>query len=139
MMIDAYKVSVGAAGTRPQAAPTGSNRFAMDLPDSPAIQPSSDAAKLADAFAGFMTEARKTPQQRCKDEVMKEWHITQDTLDAMPPAQSRALMERIDSEVARRMGMADPSKSGTDQTGAVTNITTVEALGGRSIGAGSQT
>ena len=75
------------------------------------------AGDLATALAAFRAEASKTPRERCRDQVMKEWKITQEYVDSLPPKEAMALNQRIEEEVSRRMQVAPPSSGkASDQT-----------------------
>lgn len=62
-----------------------------------------EASDLKEALAAFKAEARKTPRERCRDQVMKEWHITKEQIDNLPPREAQAMNNRIEQEVSRRM------------------------------------
>ena len=92
----------------------GSARSAFRLPDvdvEPAPAPSSpppsrtDAsrpANLDEALAAFEKEARMTPQQRIRRDVLKDQNLTEEALEAMPPDQRKAVEDKIAPEIARR-------------------------------------
>lgn len=63
---------------------------------------------VQEALAAFKAEARKTPRERCRDQVMKEWHVTKEQIDALPPKEAQALNDKIEREVSRRMQTAAP-------------------------------
>ncbi len=153
MMIDAYRTNQALPGMKGQPASSKGASFTIDLTKSNAIMGPASDAPVSDAYTQFVAETHKTPQQRCKDEVMEEWHVTQGMIDAMPPDEARAMTDRIDREVARRMQLADPSKGvessknddpsaavdpanpGAPDQGAMTaSITTAQMLGARMAG-----
>ena len=63
---------------------------------------------VQEALAAFKAEARKTPRERCRDQVMKEWHVTQEHIDSLPAKEAQELNDRIEREVSRRMQTAAP-------------------------------
>lgn len=101
---------IGGRPSAPGTTATG-GQFTINL-----AEQTSAADKLAAALADFKREAQKTPRERCRDQVMKEWHLTQDMIDALPPKEAQELNEQINEEVSRRMQCAEPSTSSAADT-----------------------
>jgi hypothetical protein len=82
----------------------GNAVFNINLNDLPGV--------MNDALTAFKKEASKTPEERCRDDVMKEWHVTDSSIRAMPVQEAKKLIAKIDAEVAKRMQLATGADSG---------------------------
>jgi TPP-dependent pyruvate/acetoin dehydrogenase alpha subunit len=70
---------------------------------------SSSSNSIADAFRN---EAKKTPIERIREQVMKNMGVTEDQLKQMPKDQSDAIEKMIDDEVARRVKELSAAQTG---------------------------
>jgi hypothetical protein len=69
--------------------------------------PAADTAPFDDALATFRKEASMTRQERIRRDVVKAMELTEEAIDAMPPALQKDVEYRVAAEVARRMKVAD--------------------------------
>jgi hypothetical protein len=64
-------------------------------------------ASFGDVLDGFLKEARMTPQQRIRRDVLKENNLTEDDLTAMSPAERKAIEDKIAPAIAKRVKAAE--------------------------------
>ncbi|MGF6112521.1 hypothetical protein [Pseudomonas frederiksbergensis] len=67
---------------------------------------STDSSAMAD-FKDYMS---KSPEQRLRDSILKEMGITEDQLQAMPPAQQLAIGKEIAERIQDKMKLAQADK-----------------------------
>lgn len=67
---------------------------------------STDSSAMAD-FKDYMS---KTPEQRLRDSILKEMGITEEQLQAMPPAQQLAVGKEIAERIQDKMKLAQADK-----------------------------
>jgi len=74
--------------------------------------PDADKAKSTDstAMTDFKDYMSKSPEQRMRDSILKEMGITEDQLQAMPPAQQLAVGKEIAERLQDKMKLAQADK-----------------------------
>ncbi|MEH3046796.1 hypothetical protein [Sphingomonas adhaesiva] len=83
--------TAGAAFALPEpAAPTP-----VRAASSPTVADAQRPSQLEEALKAFEKEARMTPQQRIRRDVLKEHQLTDESLDAMTPAERKQIEDKI--------------------------------------------
>jgi hypothetical protein len=64
----------------------------------------------------FLAEARKSPMQRMREQIMKELGITEEQLNAMPPEEKQAMEDRIRQLIEEKIREAHNAGDGPPQS-----------------------
>lgn len=90
--------SASGAQTLPPVQPV---QFSMDMllalqgEQEPEAESAVDALKTPTATERFLEEARKSPMERLREQIIKELGISEEDLAAMPPDEKRATEDKI--------------------------------------------
>lgn len=71
-----------------------------------ASTPSMPSDKLRDALTAFEKEARMTPAERARRDILEDMELTEDALKAMPAEKRNTIEDAIAKEVAKRLALA---------------------------------
>jgi hypothetical protein len=75
-----------------------------------------DATGLSDTEQRFMTEMRKTPAQRLREQWLKAHNLTEDDLASKTPEERKAIEDSITEEIKKRLSNKQ------DQRGALVDM-----------------
>ena len=71
-----------------------------------ASAPPMPSDKLRDALTAFEKEARMTPAERARRDILEDMELTEDALKAMPAEKRSVIEDAIAKEVAKRLALA---------------------------------
>jgi threonine dehydrogenase-like Zn-dependent dehydrogenase len=74
--------------------------------------------KGAAAEADFLTEAKKTPAERIREQILKKLDLTEDDLAKMDDTQRKAVEDQIKQEIVKQV-----QANGKAQTGVLADVT----------------
>ena len=66
-----------------------------------------DGPSFGDVMSAFTKEARMTPAQRIRRDVLKDHRLTEESLAAMTPAERKVIEDRIAPIIKRRVEVAE--------------------------------
>jgi hypothetical protein len=75
-------------------------------PNDNASTPSMPSDKLRDALTAFEKEARMTPAERARRDILEDMELTEEALKAMPAGKRNAIEDSIAKEVATQLTFA---------------------------------
>jgi hypothetical protein len=96
----------GGAFALPQDTPAASGTKASAPRAVDASAPPMPSDKLRDALTAFEKEARMTPAERARRDILEDMELTEDALKAMPAEKRNVIEDAIAKEVAKRLALA---------------------------------
>lgn len=78
-----------------------------------------EETKTPTATERFLEEARKSPMERLREQIMKELGISEEDLAALPPDEKRAMEDKIREMIEEKLkqGMRESGAAGSDSAG----------------------
>ena len=104
-----FALAMQAQATAPPPAPASIPAAAKTEPL--AVSKPSHGDKLAAAMTAFHREAKMTPLERARRDVLKDKSLTEELIRAMPPADREKTETMIAQEVMKRLRLSAPVRT----------------------------